>query len=333
MKTISRIFRLVLGYVLCEKGEVALMGGGGDGGGSNDGGGDGGDGGGGSGGGGDGDGDSDGGDISYPEGFDETLKGNKTLLNFYDKDKKTFDNNGIMKAFINAKSMIGSDKMLKPQTGWTDDQWGNFYKQSGLPENMDSYKIENRGLPEGTKQDDRFMDSFKEQAFKTGIRPNQAEKMIEWFNGQQTEMTKQSQADMKMQFDEGMQDLKRDYGSALKGKLERGMAALKMFASADEVTKLHENGYLDDPNISRLLIKLADGLDDSAFSDEITTNHGMTPTEAADKMQEMMKKDHPYMKTTDRKQREILREEWSRLAMIKNSGKSGGRTNVSASIM
>lgn len=264
--------------------------------------------------------------INWPEGLDPTLKGNETLTSHYNKDKGEFDMPGIMRSLVHNKSMVGAEKIAKPQKNWDENKYHDFYKQIGLPDSVDQYEFEVRGLPEGQEPDNKFVGDFKEKAYEAGILPKQAEKLVEWFN--QTNSSKQQdvQLQMRNEFEQDRLELQKEYGNSLEGKLKQGFDTLKLFASDDEIATMKKKGLLDEPDVSRLLIKITENLNDDHFESNLLDQSGMTPAQADQRLKEMSKQE---VKLMSPKEKKIWSEEWSRLAAVKNSvsnGQNGGRS-------
>ncbi len=64
--------------------------------------------------------------VSFLDSLDENLRGNPSLKNFTDA-------NALAKSYVHARSMIGADTVVKPQSSWTDDQYEQFYIDTGRP--------------------------------------------------------------------------------------------------------------------------------------------------------------------------------------------------------
>lgn len=267
--------------------------------------------------------------IAWPEGLDPVLKGDKTLLNHYDKENKQFKTAEIMKSLVNAKKLVGSEKVPKPQKDWGKDQYNDFFRQVGLPESIDQYEFDsNKGLPEGAKPDEALIDSFKEAAFNNGVLPHQAEGLVEFFNSHQAQQNEKFIQQAKQEFEEAKMNLKQEYGDALDNKLKSAFNTLQMFATDSEIEKLKNKGLTDDPDFARILIKVADSRKENTFEEGNLMGHGgMTPQEAGEKLQEMYKQGTQKLNP---KQKRAWTEEVSRLSAIKNSGNTRRKGNVSA---
>lgn len=268
-------------------------------------------------------------DIVWPEGLDPVLKGDKTLLNHYDKENKQFKTAEIMKSLVNAKKLVGAEKVMKPQKDWGKDQYNDFYKQVGLPESIDQYEFDsNKGLPEGQKPDETLIESFKEAAYNHGVLPQQAEGLVEFFNSHQVQQNEQFIQQAKQEFEESKMNLKKEYGDALDSKLKSAYNTLQMYATDSEIEKLRDKGLTDDPDFARILIKVADSRKENNFDDgELMSHGGMTPAEASEKLQEMYKQGTQKLNP---KQKRVWTEEVSRLSAIKNSANTRRKGTQSA---
>lgn len=287
-------------FMGAEGGEGGSAGDGGEGGTSNDGGG--------------------GVDWQYPEGFDESLKGNATLMKFADKEKGTFNYANMMKSLVHAQSVIGKDKVALPDETWTDDQWNELYQKLGKPESLETYEIKGQ-LPEGMEENKEFAQHFKDMAFKANLLPGQANQMYsainEFINNSLTTANEAEQAEYNAAVDK----LKSDWGEAYEQKCTTAYKALETFASNEEINALKQGGFLQDPVVTRLFDKIADSLkgDNFDFQGE-TKTFGLTPAEAEEEISKMYNPQHPFM-IKGHPQRAYYQEKMQKLQRLKLAGK------------
>lgn len=263
-------------------------------------------------------------EIAWPEGLDDGLKEHKQLLNFYDKENKSWNVGGLMKSFVHTKAMVGADKLPKPKDDWTDEQWFDFNKSIGLPESLDKYTVE----ASKDNLDEGFFNKFKEIAYQAGIRPTQAQKLISWYDEAAKSQMDEARERYQSQITKGNSKLMAEYGDALKGKLEKMDFAIDMMVTEDTKNALKEKGMLDDPSFRKLMIEVADSMGEDKFPETIVTGGGLTP-EAAD---EQIKELYGSLKTARGQYKAELLDKISKLSAIKN-GKSNRRMSGRTAIM
>ena len=115
--------------------------------------------------------------YKYPESLDKEYHGNPTLLKYVNKETGEFDSANIMKALIHSSKAIGADKMLVPNNEFTDEQWKDHFKKSGLPE-LDKYEVANN-VAEGVQTNEDMLKGFKAAAHEAGILPKQAQAVLD----------------------------------------------------------------------------------------------------------------------------------------------------------
>lgn len=256
----------------------------------------------------------------YPEGFDETLKGNPTLLKYADKDNGKFDYAKIMKAHVHATGMLGKDKVTLPDETWTEDQWSDLYQKLGKPESLEAFEIKAQ-LPEGMEENKEFASKFKEMAFQANLLPKQAEKLYSEINnyihGSLSEVNEKQEAEYNSQ----VENLKKDWGEAYEQKCTRAYSALEQFADDKEIQALKEGGFIQDPVVARLFDKIADSLSEDKLNIEGAQTFGMTPAEAEEEISKMYRTDHPFMQK-NHPQKAYYQEKMQKLQRIKLAGKN-----------
>jgi len=230
--------------------------------------------------------------VSYPSDLDETYHGNPTLLKYVDKEGQ-FRQGEVMKALIHASSQIGKEKMLVPNKDFTDDQWGDTYKKLGLPESVDKYDLKNN-VPEGMQADEEFFGKFREEAFKNGVLPRQAQALADMYNNHVTEQSKTHADAAQMQLDANVNALKEEWGQDYQRKVGIADSALKEFASKEDIEKLGKSGIFDNPEVTKLFAKIGESLGDDTFIEGGNNQHGKGTAEIQAEIDSYYDKKHPF---------------------------------------
>ena len=225
-----------------------------------------------------GDGGSPGSQINYPSDLDQNLHGNPSLSKFYDSEKNEFKVGQLMKSYIHAQKLLGTDKVEIPREGWTQEQTREWLHKVGLPSKIEEYNVSNN-LPEGMKANEELFESFKAKAFEVGIMPQHAEALNEWFNGLQADAQKSQLDNYKTQLEEGKSQLKAEFGEAYERKLKAADSVLSSLAKPEQIEALSKKGILDDPDVTRLFINIAEKSGEDKFVDNVSGKGGMTPVE------------------------------------------------------
>ena len=258
-------------------------------------------------------------EFQYPEGFDETLKGNPTLMNFADKEKGTFNYANMMKSLVHAQQAVGKDKVPLPDESWSDDQWNDLFQKLGKPGELDAYEVKAE-LPENYKEDETFKAKFREMAFKNNLLPKQANEIYKQMNEYIHESISESTQQQEQQYNAQVQSLKQEWGEAFDQKCQRAYSALEQFASNDEIEDLKNQGYLDSPIMTKLFDKIAEGMQGDNFQEKSKGSFGMTPAEATEEISKMYRADHPYM-NRNHPEHKYYQEKMLKLQRIKLKGR------------
>lgn len=232
-------------------------------------------------------------DVVYPADMDVTYKGNPTVLKFYDKEKKSFKVGEMIKAHLNAVSMIGKDKIVLPDANSSPEQWNEIFKKLGLPETVDKYEVKNN-LSEGLKENAELIKGFKEVAHKSGILPRQSQAVLDFFNNA-TAAAMKSQAQMAQDLvKQNIDSLKAEYGAAYNRKMEVADKGLAAFADTAMIDSLTKKGLLNDPELTKLFVKIGEALGEDKFNDDVKNKGDMTPEELDVELKGYFEKGHPF---------------------------------------
>ena len=256
--------------------------------------------------------------YTYPDGFDETLKGNPTLLKYAD-DKGQFNVPKIMKSLVHATGMLGKDKMSLPDETWTDDQYSEMYNKLGRPADIKEYGIKNN-LSEGIEENKEFFDNFQQAAYEAGLAPKQAQKMSDFLNSFLGESVSKNNEIMEANYTNELNSLKQEWGDAFDNKTKRAYSALEQFASGDEIADMKKRGLLDNSLITKLFDKVADGMSEDSLKVKGGNTFGLTTEEAAQEIEKYYVKGHPYM-TKGHPEQRFYQEKMLKLQRIKLAGR------------
>jgi hypothetical protein len=233
--------------------------------------------------------------VEYPEGVDETIKGDPTLKAFVKDNKINYAN--LMKSYINAQKLVGRDKVVLPNHKSSQEEWDNFYSKMGRPA-LDKYEIK---TPEGSEVDKDFLSQFKETAYKQGLLPKQAEELFNWYNTTLSSKHEEMVGAQTQKIESEHFALKKEWGMGFDKEIDLAKRALRQFASEDEIKLFKEAGLTGDVRFIKLMNKIGKGLKEDSFSHESAGNFGITKQEAQNKINSMyadskgayMNKAHP----------------------------------------
>lgn len=200
---------------------------------------------------------------------------------------------GLAKSYINAQKLIGVDKIPVPGKHATEEDWKNVYHKLGLPKDQKDYKID-VAADSGLAAD--FITTLSEAAYSSGVLPQAASKLA----GILAEKNKTAIADMQKaanaQYEESVNSLKKEWGAGFDVELAKANAALKQFASPEEITQLTNAGITQNTTLIKLFNKLSKTLGEDVISSAAAgTSGAMTPASAQAEINSIMgDTNHPY---------------------------------------
>ena len=78
-------------------------------------------------------------------------------------------------------------------------------------------------------------------------------------------------------------------------KIAYAEQGLKQFADENMMNYLQENGFMNDPMLTRLFSKIGESLTEDTIINNGESKYGLTPEELRNKIRSYYAKDHPFM--------------------------------------
>lgn len=221
--------------------------------------------------------------VQIPENWQEVLpeevRNFGTMGNF-----KTVEQ--LAKAYVSAQKHIGMDK-LPISKNPTEHEIKDIFKRIGLPETFDKYSVT---LDPNSPTDPRFVEEFKDAAFKAGVLPSHAQSILKFFETQSIKANESMRLKEQTTFNEGLKAIKDEWGEAYTENTARAKAALKEYGVSQTDIDHIKSKYGADGPILRLLAKVGSTLDEGKIRGEGGTTAGaFTPSEAKEKIAELKK--------------------------------------------
>jgi len=208
--------------------------------------------------------------ANWKDSLPDDLKTEKALESIQDVP-------GLVKSYIHAQKMIGSDKIPVPNKYATDEDWQAVYNKLGRPETPDAYEFK---FDDNSSIDENALKGFKEAAHKHGLLPKQAEGIMNFYN----EMTQNYIQDLNSKSEQGRvtaeESLKKEWGNAYDNKLNQAKAIANKYLDKDfnNLTLSDGTRIGDHPNFIKAFASLANELGE----DQLVQANGpqyMTPKE------------------------------------------------------
>jgi hypothetical protein len=197
----------------------------------------------------------------------------------------------LAKSYAHAQSAIGKKGLIPPTDKSTDEEWGKFFKDLGQPE-LDKFDVK---LPKDAKVNDDFMKKFKETAHGTGLLPKQAQKLVEWYLGEEAGTVKRNQEAQVQKVKDNIDALKKEWGEAFPKEVQSTMSAIRELGGQELLDHINKSGYGADPVLVKAFNKLSKLMGEDKIRGENNTKFGMSPAEIQEEINKMMfDLSHPY---------------------------------------
>ena len=204
------------------------------------------------------------------------LQADKTPANFKGKGVDE-----LAKSLVNAQKLIGTDKVAKPQPGWGEKEWGEFYDVVGRPKDASEYQLPEK-LPEGVNITPESAKSFFEKAREMGLTKRQAAAVVEFHAQQVAEASKSFVGQQEKMLTEAKGELERRFGTAFNERMGLAKEALRFAGSdADREALLGNPLIANNPAIIELLANVGKAVaSDVIIGKGSGYKPGHTPSEA-----------------------------------------------------
>lgn len=208
--------------------------------------------------------------------------------------KKFNDLSSLAAGYVNLQKLVGKEKLTIPDKHATDDDWKNLFHKIGLPQDLKDYAV---NAPENASIPEEFLNQFKTQAHQFGVLPNQAQKLINWFNDVNKIAETNMAAQHKATVEKSIGDLKTEWGDAYQLKLNRAFQVANKFGGEELISYLDKTGLGNDTKLIKLLATLGEEMSkEGKIVDANSAQSGVfSPAEAKLEVEKIMgDKSHPY---------------------------------------
>jgi hypothetical protein len=231
-------------------------------------------------------------DGDWRDQLPDDLRDHQSLQNITDVG-------ALAKTMIHAQSMVGAEKIPVPGKWASDDDWNQVYQKLGRPDEADGYEFDFGDQP----LDDDFVNNFRSTAHDAGLSARQAQKLVAWYTDIAREHGGGSEEEIQHAVEAAKTaaetELKKEYGNALKDRLEMGDNLLNEFGAEGimELTLADGTPLVNNPAFIKTVVAAAHWINESVSEDKLIGDKGstaMTPAEADQKIAELMRPDGPY---------------------------------------
>jgi hypothetical protein len=187
---------------------------------------------------------------TWKEAISEEYRSNPNIEKFTELD-------ALAKSYINAVSMIGTDKIPLPGKTSTDEQWNEVYNKLGRPESADKYTLELK--TDVAPVDENVIKGFAQNAHKLGLNNKQAQGILEFYKQTLEGSAKEMSVNMESAQAEATNTLRSEWGKSYDENLRKASSVAQTYLEPELLdTQLRDGSRLgDNPKIIKAFANIA----------------------------------------------------------------------------
>jgi hypothetical protein len=187
---------------------------------------------------------------TWKEAISEEYRSNPNIEKFTELD-------ALAKSYINAVSMIGTDKIPLPGKTSTDEQWNEVYNKLGRPESADKYTLELK--TDVAPVDENVIKGFAQNAHKLGLNNKQAQGILEFYKQTLEGSAKEMSVNMESAQAEATNMLRSEWGKTYDENLRKASSVAQTYLEPELLdTQLRDGSRLgDNPKIIKAFANIA----------------------------------------------------------------------------
>jgi len=187
---------------------------------------------------------------TWKEAISEEYRSNPNIEKFTELD-------ALAKSYINAVSMIGTDKIPLPGKTATDEQWNEVYNKLGRPESADKYTLEFK--TDVAPVDENVIKVFAQNAYKLGLNNKQAQGILEFYKSTLEGSAKEMSVNMEAAQASAANSLRSEWGKSYDENLRRASNVAQTYLEPELLdTQLRDGSRLgDNPKIIKAFSNIA----------------------------------------------------------------------------
>jgi hypothetical protein len=200
----------------------------------------------------------------------------------------------VAKSYVHLNKKLGSPKVDIPSKDASDDDWKEVMYKLGTPRDAKLYDIQ---VPKEAPVDEKFINNFKKQAWEAGVHPRHAQKMLDWYLKESSDILTEHQKVQETQRESQMMQLKNELGEKYNSTVERAQVAVKELAGKDweKFSQfLDQSGLGDHPQVIKMFSKVADLMGEDKLKGKASYTLGKSPDELMNEIADLKKHGSPY---------------------------------------
>jgi len=186
---------------------------------------------------------------TWRDGLPDDLQGVKTLEKFKDVD-------ALAKGYVHLEKYF--DGTIKiPGENATAEEVERYHAKLGRPDTPDDYDFEKQEVPDGMNYDEHMEGEFLKKAHGMGLNSKQVGELYGWYNSQTKDMFVQHQVAQENSIQKAEIELRADWGRQYEEKISSIQRLVDQYATNDEKQYLETSGFGNDPNVARMMDRIA----------------------------------------------------------------------------
>lgn len=127
----------------------------------------------------------------------------------------------------------------------------------GRPDTPEEYDFEKSEVPDGMNYDEHMEGEFLKKAHGMGLNSKQVGELYGWYNSQTKDMFVQHQVAQENSIQKAEIELRADWGRQYEEKISSIQRLVDQYASGEEKQYLETSGFGNDPNVARMMDRIA----------------------------------------------------------------------------
>ncbi len=171
------------------------------------------------------------------------------------------DLGSLLKSHIEANSLLGKARLVRPSDTDPPEAWNKFYTELGRPEAPDKYELKKpEDFPAGLNIPEPYLKFLAESFHKNGLSRKQAQSLFSELNGYAAKNFTDDDNAHKTALQNMSAELEQEFGSAAAAKKDAANRAQLAFLDDKDKAFLEESGLNNHPKLTRLFAKIGEKL-------------------------------------------------------------------------
>jgi hypothetical protein len=224
-------------------------------------------------------------ESNWFDSLEPDLKNDPSITKF--KDPGT-----LAKSYRELQKLIGKDKIVVPTDKSTPQEWAEFYKKVGRPDDINAYELAQTEMPEEIKMRKEVQESFKKVAYDLGLTKKQFSELSKFYDTTTLASLNQEVESLKSLAQNTETSLRKEWGAAYESKVDSAQKVINKFFTGKNINKAF-NILSSDIGFVKAMSEVAAALGEDSIKG--TPRFVMTPIEAKSELNKILgDSKHPY---------------------------------------